>query len=173
MSLAEELRSLGQRMEHRTARRSTATSGIKERSRVQYHVLCSWSLNQGVPLSLSCSLCHTAIKYGTTLGDTSILICLAFSNISSLPLTKVGASIHTIKSTVLSADGQGFVMALIVTQSFRETLESSWTTVWMKTAIAASIVAVVTATADATTNPWEDSTHGHTTIKGDGSSVRS
>lgn len=42
----------------------------------------------------------------------------------------------------------------------------------MKTATAASTVAVVTATAAATTSPWVASTHGHTTTKEAGSSVR-
>lgn len=54
----------------------------------------------------------------------------------------------------------------------REMLESSWITVWMRAATAASTVAVVTASAAATTSPWVASTRGHTTTKEAGSSVK-
>lgn len=54
----------------------------------------------------------------------------------------------------------------------REKLESSWITIWMTRATAASTVGVVTATVAATTSPWVVSTRGHTTTEEGGSSVR-
>lgn len=54
----------------------------------------------------------------------------------------------------------------------REMLESSWITVWMTVATAASTVAVVTATAGAISSPWVASTPGRTTTKEAGLSVR-
>lgn len=172
------------------AAHSRATSGIIERSRVLYYVLCSRSLNEARSLPpLSWSRCHShQAWHNFAFPQTSILIfSLLFGfYIYSADLQAKQAHQFTppppppprLPLLSLPSGGLAFVMCVIVTPSApvfvlrRETSESSWITVWTTAATAASTAAAATATAAATTSLWGASTRGRTTTKEAGSSVR-
>lgn len=86
------------------AAHSRATSGIIERSRVLYHVLCSRSLNEARSLpQLSWSRCHShQAWHNFAFPQTSILIFFTLVwvlHIFCWPTSKAGSSIHATPSS--------------------------------------------------------------------------
>lgn len=177
---------LDPKMERCTAS-SRAVSGIIERSRVLYHVLFSWSLNQARSLPLlSRSLCHShRAWHNFAFPQTSLVI---FSLLFGFYIYSADLQAKQAHQFMSSPSSSSSSSALAFRRTgichvcdcnpalsrvlCREKLESSWIAVWMTTATAASSVGVVIATAAATTSPWVVSTRGHTTTKEGGSSVR-
>lgn len=115
---------LDSKMEHCTAI-SGAASGIMERSRILYHVLFSWSLNQAHSLPLlSWSLCHShQAWHNFAFPQTSVVIfpsCLVFTYILlTCRQSRLINSCHPppllLPLLPLPSGGLAFVMCVIVT----------------------------------------------------------
>lgn len=160
---------------------------IIERSRVSY-VLFSWSLNQAHSLLLhSWSRCHScqAQRNFTSRQTSTVIFSLLFGfSVYSSNLQAKQAHQFTSPSLLLVLSScpclqedshlscVWYCNPVWLCVLCRQMLESGWIAIWMNVATAARTVGVVTATAVATTCPWVASTHGHTTTKEVGSSVR-